>query len=164
MKKTFFALLLSLSFSLVTKAQSTVEAVPASDTIMLNHIAVYVYDLAKSTDFYKNILRFKQIPEPFHDGRHTWFALGSTSQFHLIQGAPQDVSRDKNDHLCFSVPSVRKFVTRLEENNVPYFDWPGKPQSITTRVDGVEQIYFQDPDGHWIEINDDGFKQPAQGN
>ena len=163
MKKIFFALLLSLSFSLVTKAQSTVAA-PTGDTIMLNHIAVYVYDLAKSTDFYKNILRFKQIPEPFHDGRHTWFALGSTSQFHLIQGAPQEVARDKNDHLCFSVPSVRKFVTRLEENDVPYFDWPGKPQSITTRVDGVEQIYFQDPDGHWIEINDDGFKQSAQGN
>jgi lactoylglutathione lyase len=23
------------------------------------------------------------------------------------------------------------------------------------RVDGVKQIYFQDPDGHWLEINDD---------
>ena len=56
------------------------------------------------------------------------------------------------------VPSVERFVARLEENEVPYFDWPGKPQSVTTRVDGVKQLYFQDPDGHWIEVNDAGFQ------
>ncbi len=26
--------------------------------------------------------------------------------------------------------------------------------SITTRVDNVKQIWLQDPDGYWIEIND----------
>ena len=44
MKKNFFVLLVSLSFSLVTKAQSTTETASTGDTIMLNHIAVYVYD------------------------------------------------------------------------------------------------------------------------
>jgi lactoylglutathione lyase len=29
-----------------------------------------------------------------------------------------------------------------------------KRWTITTRVDGVKQIYFKDPDGYWIEIND----------
>jgi len=25
---------------------------------------------------------------------------------------------------------------------------------VTTRPDGVHQIWFQDPDGYWLEIND----------
>ena len=115
---------------------------------------MYVQELDTSTSFYENVLRLPQIPEPFHDGRHTWFSIGAAGQLHLIQGAEGEAKRDKNDHLCFSVPSVDRFVQRLETYDVPYFDWPGKPQSITTRVDGVKQVYFQDPDGHWIEIND----------
>jgi lactoylglutathione lyase len=60
----------------------------------------------------------------------------------------------KNAHLCFTVPSVDAFITRLTKNSVPYESWEGKKMSVTTRVDGVKQIYFQDPDGYWIEIND----------
>jgi lactoylglutathione lyase len=26
-----------------------------------------------------------------------------------------------------------------------------------SRIDGVHQIWLQDPDGYWIEINDDQF-------
>ena len=37
---------------------------------------------------------------------------------------------------------------------VPYFDSKQVPQPITTRPDGVKQLYVQDPDGYWIEIND----------
>ncbi len=147
---------LSTFLGLAAHAQS--GSLPADDSIRLDHIAVYVHNLEASTDFYDQTLRFKKIPEPFNDGRHTWYSLGAGSQLHLIQGAKQNVERDKNDHLCFSVPSVQRFVARLEEHNVPYFDWPGKPQAVTTRVDGVQQVYFQDPDGHWIEVNDAGFQ------
>ncbi len=156
MRQLLILLILSTALALPTLAQS--EVAPAADSIRLDHIAVYVHNLEVSTNFYDQILRFKKIPEPFHDGRHTWYSLGAGSQLHLIQGAKQDVERDKNDHLCFSVPSVERFVARLEENDVPYFDWPGKAQSVTTRVDGVQQLYFQDPDGHWIEVNDAGFQ------
>ena len=151
-------ILISLSATLALPVQAQSEAAPAADSIRLDHIAVYVYNLETSTNFYDQVLRFKKLEEPFHDGRHTWYSLGGGSQLHLIQGAKQDVERDKNDHLCFSVPSVARFVARLEENDVPYFDWPGAAQSITTRVDGVQQLYFQDPDGHWIEVNDAGFR------
>jgi lactoylglutathione lyase len=42
----------------------------------------------------------------------------------------------------------------LKKANIPFEDWAGKSGAITLRVDGVKQIYFQDPDGYWIEIND----------
>ena len=121
---------------------------------VLNHIAQYVTNLEKSTEFYQRIIGLDTIPEPFHDGKHTWFSVGPKSHLHLIAGAAGATSHDKNSHLCFSVLSVDAFVGNLIKAGVPFEDWPGKAQSVTTRVDGVKQIYFKDPDGYWIEIND----------
>jgi|GEM_PF-166970 len=120
----------------------------------LNHIAIYVVDLEKSTRFYRDIIGLDTIPEPFHDGHHTWFNIDPKSQLHVISGAANTVSHDKNAHLCFSVLSIDQFITNLNKHQIPYEDWAGKQASITSRVDGVKQIWFKDPDGYWIEIND----------
>ena len=120
----------------------------------LNHIAVYVVDLKVSTLFYQNIVGLDTIPEPFHDGRHTWFSVGPKSHLHIISGAAQKTEHDKNTHLCFSVSSVIDFIAVLKKNNVGFENWAGEKNTFTNRVDGVKQIYFKDPDGYWIEIND----------
>jgi len=121
---------------------------------VLNHIAVYVSDLGKSTAFYGSVFNFKEIPEPFKDGKHTWFSLGNAGALHLIQGAKSNQTFDKNEHLCFSVTSIDVFVKTLAAKNIPFEDWPGKAGAVTVRVDGVKQVYFKDPDGHWLETND----------
>ena len=120
----------------------------------LNHIALYVADLKISTAFYKDIIGLDTIPEPFHDGRHTWFSIGTKSHLHIISGASTTAIHNKNTHLCFSVASVDDFVLILKKKNIEFENWPGEKMKITIRVDGVKQIYFQDPDGYWIEIND----------
>lgn len=125
-----------------------------SPTPVLNHIAVYVSDLKSSTNFYMNIIGLDTIPEPFHDGRHTWFSVGPKSHLHLIEGAKGKQEQDKNSHLCFSVPSVDDFMAILRKNNVAFESWNGDKNTFTKRVDGVKQIYFKDPDGYWLEIND----------
>ncbi|HEX2532928.1 MAG TPA: VOC family protein [Chitinophagaceae bacterium] len=122
---------------------------------VLNHIAHYVQDLKRSTDFYQHLIGLDTIPEPFHDGRHTWFSVGGAAHLHLISGAASVTAHDKNSHLCFSVPDMNVFIDRLKKAGIPYEDWPGKPAAVTRRVDGVQQIYFRDPDGYWVEINDD---------
>lgn len=121
---------------------------------VLNHVAFYVTDLAKSTDFYMNLIGLDSIPEPFHDGKHTWLSIGPKSHLHLIAGSKGGVVRDKNSHLCFSVPDVGVFVEKLKKAGIPYEDWQGKKLSVTHRVDGVKQLYLEDPDGFWLEIND----------
>jgi lactoylglutathione lyase len=146
--KYLFAALLIITF----KAPAQTKKLPA-----LNHIAVYVYDLKKSTDFYKDIIGLTTIPEPFHDGKHTWFKIGEHSQLHLIQGAQAVTEHDKNSHLCFSVSSIDDFITVLHKNNIVFADWPGNVNMITTRPDGVKQIYFKDPDGYWLEVNNDTY-------
>lgn len=120
----------------------------------LNHIAVYVVDLKISTAFYQDIIGLDTIPEPFHDGRHTWFSVGPKSHLHIISGAKEKTDHPKNSHLCFTVPSVADFVDALKKNNVSFENWAGEKNAVTIRVDGVKQIYFKDPDGYWIEIND----------
>ena len=120
----------------------------------LNHIAIYVVDLKKSSDFYAQIVGLDTIPEPFHDGRHTWFSVGPKSHLHIISGATKKSEHDKNGHLCFSVLSVDDFITSLKKNNIPFENWAGEKNTFTIRVDGVKQIYFNDPDGYWVEIND----------
>ena len=122
---------------------------------VLNHVALYIVDLSKSTAFYQNIIGLDTIPEPFHDGRHTWFKIAEHSDLHLIQGATAPSPLTKSSHLCFSVVSLDEMINRLKKAGVSYEDWAGKKNSITLRVDGVHQIFFQDPDGYWIEINDD---------
>lgn len=120
----------------------------------LNHIAVQVTDLAASTRFYQQVVGLDTIPEPFHDGKHTWFAIGPGAALHLIQADSKPIVPGKNTHFCFSVASVEEFVKTLNKYKVPFENWPGEAQAITTRTDGVKQIYFKDPDGYWIEVND----------
>jgi lactoylglutathione lyase len=120
----------------------------------LNHIALYVQDLQRATQFYSNVVGLDTIPEPFHDGRHTWYLIGPKSHLHIISGVVTALSKEKNTHLCFTVASVEDFIPRLTQNHVSYESWTGEKLTYTKRVDGVKQIYFQDPDGYWIEVND----------
>ena len=120
---------------------------------LLNHIAIYVNDLKTSTDFYKDIIGLEIMDEPFKDGRHTWFTLGMQGQVHLISGAKKGMEQIKDRHLCFSVPSIEEFIEKLDKNHIIYTNWKGDAKAPTVRPDGVKQIYFQDPDGYWIEIN-----------
>lgn len=120
----------------------------------LNHIAVYVVSLETSARFYREVVGLDTLPEPFHDGKHAWFRVGPLSHLHVISGAAMAQPKDKNQHLCFTVGSVEAFIAGLQKNKVPYEDWAGRAGAVTTRVDGVKQIYFKDPDGYWIEIND----------
>lgn len=153
MKKIFYSIFFALMLSMVMHVPVTAQKTRPS----LNHVALYIVDLKKSTAFYSDLMQLEVIPEPFHDGKHTWYKVGEHSMLHIIQGAAAVSPHDMNTHLCFSMASVDAFIPRLTQLNIKYFNAKGEPQAITTRVDGVKQIYFQDPDGFWVEVNDDKF-------
>ncbi|WKK86108.2 VOC family protein [Marivirga arenosa] len=122
--------------------------------VKLNHIAVYVEDLEESRNFYSDIIGLEQIEEPFKDGLHVWYKIGE-SQLHLIEGEWEEPTINKNNHLCFSTADIEKIIKKLREQNISFENWPGEKNKVTTRVDGVKQIYFQDPNGYWVEVNND---------
>ena len=122
--------------------------------VKLNHMAVYVQDLTESKSFYSDIIGLEEIEEPFKDGLHVWYKLGN-SQLHLIQGEWETPTINKNNHLCFSIADMESFIENLKAEGIPYENWLGDDGEITKRVDGIQQIYFTDPNGYWVEVNDD---------
>ena len=120
----------------------------------INHVAIFVKNLKTTKAFYENVIGLDTIPEPFHDGKHAWYHLGSGISMHVIEGATGKKEYYKNQHTCLSVSSVEGFTNILKKSNIGWEDGKGNKNEITNRVDGVKQIWLQDPDGYWIEIND----------
>ena len=121
-----------------------------------DHIAIHVRDLGKSTEFYEKVMGLEKIAEPFKDGRHVWFRIGAHSQLHVVGGASDSPGQPIDNHIAFRIASLTEFMTRLDQMQVKYRSFNGDSK-ITTRPDGVRQIYFQDPDGYWIEVNDGSY-------
>jgi lactoylglutathione lyase len=124
---------------------------------VLNHVALFVTNLKTSVNFYKDVVGLDTIAEPFKDGKHAWFKIGTNAALHIIEGADKKPEYPRNAHVCFSVGSLTEFLKGLKTKKIPFEDKDGKPNTITKRVDGVSQIYFKDPDNYWIEMNDAKF-------
>jgi lactoylglutathione lyase len=84
-----------------------------------------------------------------------WFIIDGFRTFHLIGSAPEpERSRPFSTHVALTTRDFEAALARLERHRVTYVNLARQPKDITIRPDGVRQVYFQDPDGHWIEIND----------
>lgn len=134
-------------------AQSGPDTIPVVD-----HIAICVKNLKKSTAFYTDVMHLQKVSNPFADTVHQWYSLGNHVKLHAIQGNCTGV-HIKAEHLCFSVGSVTEFAKTLDRLSIPYSNWNGDSKEPTLRKDGVLQLYFQDPDGYWIEINSPAIKK-----
>lgn len=118
-----------------------------------DHYSVIVTDVDKSAEFYANILKLEETPHPDKTPGFRWFIVNGNSQIHLIQKDVAQFEKNKTLHLCLATQNLDGLIAHLKKNKVPFSDWPGKDNGITLRSDGVRQIYIQDPDGYWIEIN-----------
>jgi lactoylglutathione lyase len=148
----FLVIFASIKTSTAFSQTSSEKQVP-----VFNHTALYVFDLEKSASFYEKVVGLPKIANPFNDGKHVWFRIGEHSQLHVIKGAASITPHDINVHLSFSIGSLAGFMKHLDELNVKYGNFSGDSKQIQLRPDGVHQIYFQDPDGYWIEVNDDKY-------
>ena len=119
-----------------------------------NHVALCSHDLKASTAFYTTVLQLKTIPNPFKDTVHQWYSVAPNIQMHIIKGDCAAAEHKIADHICFTVSSVPKFIEHLDALKITYTNWKGAANEVEHRVDGVSQVYFRDPDGYWIEVND----------
>ncbi|MFZ1229702.1 MAG: VOC family protein, partial [Saprospiraceae bacterium] len=74
-------------------------------------------------------------------------------ELHLISTIKERVKINKAVHFALSTKDFDKFIQNLDGKKIPYSDWPGTPQKINVRADGIRQVFLQDPDGYWIEVN-----------
>ena len=125
-------------------------------TFTFNHLALSVQDPERSANFYKSILGLAEIRTPTGGtGKTRWISLGEGKELHLVSLLKdQDVKINKAVHLALTTPNFEAVLKSLDKSGVLYSDWAGTtPRKINIRQDGIKQVYFQDPDGYWIEVN-----------
>ena len=113
----------------------------------LNHVSVQTKRLDESRRFYIEVLGAKEITRPNFSFGGAWLYLAGI-QIHLIeQGSPAGRGEidTRGNHFSFSVLDVDAAEQHLKQMGVIY-----KRKLIEDR--GIHQIFFQDPDGHTIEV------------
>jgi lactoylglutathione lyase len=146
----FWILIFALALPQLVKAQSTGNA----NQPVFNHFALCAKDLKKTADFYRTVIQLKEIHHPFNDTVHVWLKIGEGLALHIIKGDCPQAVHNIGVHLCFSVPNLDLFIHHLDDMHITYGNWGGEPKKIQLRADGVKQIYLQDPDSFWVEVND----------
>lgn len=118
-----------------------------------NHLALSVKDVDRSAEFYKNVLNLQEITNRTKIEGIRWFSFGDGKELHLISILSEKVTINKAVHFALTSSSFDALIKSFTEMNITYSDWPGTPNTINIRADGIKQIFFQDPDGYWIEVN-----------
>jgi len=147
MKKVILLLLLIQLSNLATAQEQT------GFSLSFNHIALSVKDVTISAEFYTDVLNLEIIPLPPEATDVKWISLGDEKELHLLSIFDDDIKTNKAIHLALSTANFDAFVQKLTAMNVAYSDFPGTLNKINIRPDGIKQVFFQDPDGYWIEVN-----------
>ena len=124
------------------------------NSFTFDHIALSVRDVAKSVCFYQQVFDLTEIENTASNSKTRWLLLGENKQLHLIPRPEAEIKTNKAVHFALSTSSFDAFVQHLNKLDIPYSDWHGVANKVHVRKDGIKQIYFQDPNGYWIEVND----------
>jgi catechol 2,3-dioxygenase-like lactoylglutathione lyase family enzyme len=126
---------------------------PAS--LEMDHYTILVEDLERSARFYQEILQLEELETPWGvNPSIRFFGIGQHRQLHIAQVESGAITLTRVVHTAFAASDFDGYLDFLNSRGITYSNFDGEPGTVQTRPDGVRQIYFQDPDGYWIEIND----------
>jgi catechol 2,3-dioxygenase-like lactoylglutathione lyase family enzyme len=148
----------------------------------VNHLALVCKDMAKTVDFYTNVMGMpliKTIDLPGGMGQHFFFDIGNGDAlaFFWFPGAPEaqpGISAPKHlpgggsmisahgsmNHIAFNVPEDKfdEYVERLKSKGIkvsPVLNHDESPMQVSLKVNDttfVRSVYFFDPDGVCLEF------------
>lgn len=122
--------------------------------LSLDHVSLLVRSLEASTKFYTEVLGLELIENGTRQPNIRWFGFDGHDALHVTEADFGDTKLGKSTHFALSTPDFDAFVADLGARALTFYDWPGRENNVTARPDGFRQIYLQDPDGYWIEVND----------
>ncbi|WGK64473.1 VOC family protein [Croceiramulus getboli] len=125
----------------------------AQSSLTLDHQAIEVDDLERSATFYMDILGLEEIEDGTGLDHIRWFSLGGDRSLHLIENDNRQPAPSKGIHMALRSNDLDATLDALREKKIYFENWPGEANQTNDRPDGIRQIYLQDPDGYWIEIN-----------
>ncbi len=103
--------------------------------------------LDETVSFYRQLLELDDEARPVIPGVDGhWFTAGHI-QLHLVDAdTGSQVIKPTGPHVCFAVEDLSGAIRELEESGIPYAEGAQGP---------VVQIWFVDPAGNTIEIQQD---------
>jgi catechol 2,3-dioxygenase-like lactoylglutathione lyase family enzyme len=117
-------------------------------SIQLNHTIVWCHDKHKSSNFMADMLGLPT-PTPFGPFMVVQADNGVSLDFHETDG---DISPQHYAFLITEEDFDRTFE-RIQERGLSYWADPGKHrQGRINHGDGGRGVYFDDPDGHILEV------------
>ena len=131
----------------------TVGGVPTR----IQHCGLLVGDLGRSRRFYGEALGLEEVPRPPNfTFAGAWFRFGESEIDLLLErdttgraggfDPGSSVAQGLATHLALEVDDLSVACARLEENGVAIAGGP------MPRGDGVDQVFFRDPDGYVLEL------------
>jgi catechol 2,3-dioxygenase-like lactoylglutathione lyase family enzyme len=122
---------------------------PASLPIQrLHHISLVTRDTDASRAFYCQVLGFRELERPPFNFRGAWL-YNYGLQIHLIENPQASGGRNEQidsraNHVAFAVDDDAPVQQILDQHGIPW--------RRQVNAGGIRQTFFQDPDGHHIEI------------
>lgn len=144
-----------MSFFLLTFSLIVIASLASTQTFNLkfDHYSITVKDLETSYTFYKEVLHLPEIENKTQKETIRWFSMGEHAELHIIEGNTEEIHMIKRVHMALATHSFDALLSDLDAHDISYSGSRGQ-HPYSTRPDGIRQVYFQDPDGYWIEVND----------
>ena len=118
----------------------------------LAHVGLFVTDVERSIEFYRDVLGFEVIWDATNDGVRMVFVQLGTVQVELVQVPnPQQRVAGWFDHLALKVDDLDKVKAALQAKGVE-FDESSYVSSPAVFENGSRWIFFQGPDGERLEL------------
>jgi catechol 2,3-dioxygenase-like lactoylglutathione lyase family enzyme len=117
----------------------------------LDHIGLYVTDLKRTIEFYKQLFNFP-LKDSFELGEAKIGLMeigGGLLEFIQRPGSPGSPPEGNWTHLAFYVPDFDGKISILDGMNIE--------RRLVTMEDGERLCFFKDPDGHTVELMEKGF-------
>ncbi len=121
--------------------------------VRFDHMAIMTDDVKGTVKWYLDVFDTHHIENKTGNPSIQWVALGD-SELHIVPSLGATIPVHKSVHMAIGVKSLEDVISRLKELNWYFEGWSEGEGKTTTRLDGIRQIYVQDPNGYWIEIND----------
>jgi catechol 2,3-dioxygenase-like lactoylglutathione lyase family enzyme len=118
-------------------------------------MSVQVSNLDRSADFYQKVLLLPEIECRARKANIRWFGVGGGQAIHLIEGELRGDFGGRSTHFCISTEDLDAMVEHLRARRIAFCNSAGDEDKVHLRADGIRSVYLQDPDGHWLEINED---------
>jgi lactoylglutathione lyase len=147
------SLSIAIALALLSVHANSYQQRSMSPTVTIDHIALNVADLDASVAFYSSVFGLQEIPAAAKGRR--WLSLSNGVALHLLGERSAAVADNRSVHVAFTSDNLELIVQRLKDRGIAWSDFAGRQGAVgTVRTDGVRQIFFRDPDGYWIEVND----------